>query len=323
MVSTQHVFLSVEIGGTKLQVSAGHGDGTIIQSQSIEVFPARNASEILEKLVPVIQKLHQQFSPTFIGVGYGGPVDRSTGKVICSHQVDGWDDFPLREHLEKITGIGCVVENDANVAALGEAVTGSGKPFRSVFYITLGSGVGAGFVQEKKLYHGNFPTETEFGHLRLDRSGTIVESRCAGWAIDKKIREAAMRSPGTRFGMRVSDWQKSRGMMRGEASLLLELVRDENEEAIAIWKDLVSDLGFALSQVTHILNPEVIILGGGLGKIGTALTEAVRLELRNWTMDVMNPLPEILPSSLEESVVPAGGLILAHRTFQKISSANG
>ena len=87
------------------------------------------------------------------------------------------------------------VDNDANVAALGEAHHGAGKNFNPVFYVTLGSGVGGGLVVNGNIYHGAKPGESEIGHMRLDKSGRIVESSCSGWAMDKKIRAAILKHP--------------------------------------------------------------------------------------------------------------------------------
>src|SRR5690606_16018329 len=111
-------------------------------------------------------------------------------KILTSYQVEGWGDFVLQDWLEKKTRIPVWIDNDANIAALGEALHGAGKDVKRVFYITLGSGVGAGFVIDKKIYHGSRNSEAEFGHIRLDKTGRTVESSCSGWAVDGKVRNA-------------------------------------------------------------------------------------------------------------------------------------
>src|SRR5206468_6638573 len=88
----------------------------------------------------------------------------------------------------RLTGHAVRVDNDANLGALGESMRGAGIGFNPVFYITLGSGVGGGLVVDGKIYHGANPGEAEIGHVRLDRQGTTVESRCSGWAVDQRIR---------------------------------------------------------------------------------------------------------------------------------------
>src|SRR5207237_5270130 len=97
--------------------------------------------------------------------------------------------------LEDLTQAPARVDNDGNVAALAEARRGAGQGFNPVFYATLGSGVGGGLVINGDIYHGASPGEAEIGHVRLDRSGTTVESRCSGWAVNRRVREHINRHP--------------------------------------------------------------------------------------------------------------------------------
>jgi glucokinase len=161
------------------------------------------------------------------------------------------------------------VENDANVAALAEAVAGAGTDYANVFYITLGSGVGGGLVVDGRLYHGALPGETEVGHLRLDRSGTTLESRCSGWAVDGRIREAVRQHPGSVLAQLVGDTSP------GEARFLYPALERSDPLAQSILHETSADLAFGLSHVVHLLHPEVIILGGGLSLLGEPLRAAV------------------------------------------------
>src|SRR5439155_13610184 len=120
---------------------------------------------------------------------FGGPVDWKTGRTCCSHTIEGWADFDLAGWTKSLLGAPVVIDNDANIAAFGEAVRGAGVGCNPVFYVTLGSGVGGGLVVDGAIYHGATPGEAEIGHLRLDRSGTRLEERCSGWAVDQKIRQ--------------------------------------------------------------------------------------------------------------------------------------
>src|SRR5262249_30550333 len=134
-------------------------------------------------------------NPQAIGVGFGGPVNWKTGRICRSHQIEGWSEFDLAGWLRQLASVPVFVDNDANVAALGEARHGAGLGFDPVFYVTLGSGVGGGLVVNGKIYHGSVPGEAEIGHIRLERNGTTVESRCSGWAVDARIRELVKKEP--------------------------------------------------------------------------------------------------------------------------------
>ena len=116
------------------------------------------------------------------GIGFGGPVIFAEQRIAQSTHAGGWSDFDLPALIEPVIGVRPIMDNDANVAALGEAVHGAGRGNNPIFYVTLGSGVGGGLVLDGKIYHGAIPGEAEIGHVRLDRDGTTVESRCSGWA---------------------------------------------------------------------------------------------------------------------------------------------
>src|SRR3954471_8142480 len=184
-------FLGIEIGGTKLQLVAGDAHGTIHDRRKFVVARESGAAGIRRQIEQCVPDLIAEYKPAGIGVGFGGPVDWKTGKICRSHQIEGWSEFDLAGWLQSFSAMPAWVDNDANVAALGEALKGAGTGQSPVFYVTLGSGVGGGLVFEGHIYHGARPGEAEIGHVRLDRDGTTIESRCSGWAVDQRIRELA------------------------------------------------------------------------------------------------------------------------------------
>ena len=304
-------FLGIEIGGTKLQLVVGNDDAQIQERFRFEVDPTQGAKGIQKQISEGLDgiRLH---SVSAIGIGFGGPVDHKTGRTLTSYQVSGWGDFVLRDWLEKLTRIPVWIDNDANVAALGESLYGAGVDAKQVFYVTLGSGVGAGIVVNKKIYHGAKTSEAEFGHIRLDKSGRTVESSCSGWAVDEKIRTYARSNPGSLLS------ELTRKYTRGEASVLHAALEKKDEAAIRIVEEISDDLAFALSHPVHLLNPEKIILGGGLSLLGETLRNPVEQKLPTYLMDVLRPGPAIELSLLKEDAVPVGALALA---IHKIKSA--
>src|SRR5882672_1590045 len=172
-------YLGIEIGGTKLQVVAGDAYGNIHERLRFSIAADLGAGGIREQIEKALPGLVQKHKPAAIGVGFGGPVDWKTGKICRSHQIEGWSEFDLGHWLHQQTRTPVFVDNDANVAALGEATRGAGVGMNPVFYVTLGSGVGGGLVVEGKIYHGATPGESEIGHVRLDRGGATVESCCS------------------------------------------------------------------------------------------------------------------------------------------------
>ena len=297
--------LGIEIGGTKLQLVLGDGTGRIHARRRLTVTPAHGAEGIQGQIERTIPELRADGKIAAVGVGFGGPVDWRTGKINRSHQLAGWSGFALADWLGAQTGSEVFVDNDANVAALGEALSGAGAGLNPVGYVTLGSGVGGGLVTEGRIYHGATPGEAEIGHLRLDRSGTTIESRCAGWAVDAQIRALNDREP-TGVLARLVGHESG-----GEARHLAVALGQGDAAARLILREVAEDLAFGLSHVVHLFHPQVIILGGGLSGVGEPLRAAVAVALAGFTMEAFRPGPEIRLAALGEDAVPVGALRLA------------
>ncbi|RCR66842.1 ROK family protein [Larkinella punicea] len=295
--------LGIEIGGTKLQLVAGEAT-TLRHHFRFTVDKSRGAAGILAHIDDTLQQLSEPIQT--IGVGFGGPVDTQTGRIATSHQIEGWAGFGLGEWLRQRTSAQRIrVENDANVAALGEALHGAGRAFRQVFYVTLGSGVGGGLVIDGQIYHGMPPGETEIGHLRLDKTGTTLESVCSGWAVDREIREALTNLPPDSILKQVVGSAQT-----GEARFLREAFDRGDPTAQQIFGRLADDLALGLSHVVHLLHPDVIVLGGGLSLTGEPLRAGVEKRLPAYLMGAFQPGPAVRLAELGENTVPIGALSL-------------
>jgi glucokinase len=300
-------YLGIEIGGTKLQIVAGDASAQIQERHRFSVDKAEGADGIRRYIERLLPRLAAHWRPQAVGVGFGGPVDREQGKVARSHQIEGWSGFDLRSWLRNLTGVPVWVENDANTAALGEAAHGAGTGFNPVFYVTLGSGVGGGCVVNGRIYHGASPGESEIGHLRLDRSGVIVEQRCSGWAVDARIRQLKLEG----VQSVLCDWMEE--PPGGEARLLGRALAVGDKAAGRILSEMSQNLAFALGHVTHLFHPEVIVLGGGLSLLGEPLRTAVAQALPKFVMDVFQGGPQVRLAGLGENAVPVGCLLGAQR----------
>lgn len=294
----------IEIGGTKLQVVLGNEHGEIQARRKLSVEQHQGAAGIREQIQRALPDLIRGQNVSAFGVGFGGPVDWRSGRICRSHQIEGWSEFDLAQWLRSLTNVPVRVDNDGNVAALGEARHGAGVGFNPVFYVTLGSGVGGGLIVDGRIYHGATPGEAEIGHVRLDRHGTIVESRCSGWAVDRRIRELRTKVPDSLLA-KLTAQEKS-----GESKYLAKALGQNDRTAIELLNEVAEDLAFGLSHVTHLFHPEVIVLGGGLSGVGEPLRAAVERALAAHIMEAFLPGPKILLSALKEDAVPVGALEL-------------
>ena len=296
-------FLAIEIGGTKLQVCAGTADGAIVARARFAVDRAGGGEGIRAQIIGALPDLIAKWSPRAIGVGYGGPVDWKTGRIKCSHHIAGWDNFPLGDWLREGTSLPVFVENDANVAALGEAVHGAGRDANPVLWVNSGSGVGGGLVVDGHIYHGAVPGEIEIGHIRLERDGTIVEDRCSGWAVDRAVRDAVKEDPQSVLAQLAAKSEPG-------ARILAPAIAAGCPFADRILTGAMDELAFALSHAVQLLHPEMIVVGGGLGLIGEPLRARLAAALPRWVMDAFAPGPRIEIAALGEDAVPVGALAL-------------
>lgn len=302
--------LAIEIGGTKLQIVAGTVAGRILDRRRLPVDRAAGGDRIRAQIAELLPELIAAWEPAAIGCGYGGPVDWRTGRINRSHHVAGWEDFPLADWLTEWTHLPAVVDNDANVAALGEATHGAGRGWNPVLYFNSGTGVGAGLVIDGQIYHGAPPGEMELGHLRLRRDGTTVEDRCSGREVDKELRRLAERYPEAPLAKMLAGRPPG-----GEARFLIPAVEQGCPFATVYLGELADDIAFGLSHAVHLLHPAGIVFGGGLSLVGEPLRERIENALPRYIMEAFHPTPQIALAALGEDTVPVGALALAAKRW--------
>ena len=300
-------FLGIEIGGTKLQLFIGDESLDIRERRRLTVDRHQGGAGIRDQIQQQLPELLKTWRPAAVAVGFGGPVDWRTGRIFRSHQIEGWSGFELGSWLQSLAGTPVRVDNDANLGALGESMRGAGAGFNPVFYVTLGSGVGGGLVVDGRIYHGAKPGESEIGHLRLDREGTIVEMRCSVWAVDEKIRRLKAAGSSSMLSALMGN------TIGGEAKHLARAWQENDAMARRILDETAQDLALALSHVTHLFHPAVIVLGGGLSLVGEPLRAAVSKALPAFVMEVFEGGPQILLATLGEDSVPVGCLVAARQ----------
>src|SRR5437899_2593175 len=195
------MYFGIEIGGTKLQLGVGAGDGHLVglwrETVDVKAGPEGIRRQITQAVPELLTKSGiDRAQIKGIGSGFGGPVDDHTHTIIKSHQIEGWDNFPLEKWLSDLLGMPAVLGNDADVAGLAEALFGAGKGLSPIFYITIGSGIGGGLIINGEIYRGCGRGAAEVGHLRVphpereDLDLVTIESVGSGWGIQDQARYA-------------------------------------------------------------------------------------------------------------------------------------
>ncbi|HWG45194.1 MAG TPA: ROK family protein [Gemmataceae bacterium] len=310
------MYLGIEIGGTKLQLGVGPDDGILRGLWRGTVDVAAGPEGIRRQIVAAVPELLAKAGIARgelrgVGVGFGGPVDDATHTVIKSHQIEGWDDFPLADWIVELLDLPAALGNDADVAGLAEALHGAGKGLSPIFYITIGSGIGGGFIINGEIYRGCGRGAAEIGHLQIDYHGyhQPLEQLASGWGIEEHVRN-------------VLRWDHERGpsfkQYKGRRPISAQLIAEASEHGDAICRDALSvardALATAIGHVIALLCPRRIVIGGGVSLMGEKLLfEPLRRLVAEQVFKPFAGLADIVPAALGEEVVVHGAIALARK----------
>ena len=323
MSKERPMFLGIEIGGTKLQFGVGLGDGSdLALLVRCEVEPINQAAGILNQIESTVKDLIGRYEIERIGVGFGGPIDVKTGKTTLSHQIKGWESFPLVAWVRKTFDRLAIIGNDCDLAALAEARFGAGKDKERVFFVTVGTGVGGGWVRNGQLDGVNSPAIAEIGHLRpglqAENPDMTVESMASGWGIAKVARSyiSASLLEGSNKACRVESIDLLRRCDQKLDQLSTEMISqaaaDGNSIANRAIGQACKSLGWAIAQVITITSPDVVVIGGGVSLMGEELfLNPIKNEVAKYVFPPLRSSYEIVSAGLGELVVVHGALAIS------------
>ncbi len=297
------MYLGIEIGGTKLQLGLGDGNGVIHALWRGAVVPADGADGIRKQIGDAIPELlananRKRDELRGIGIGFGGPVDDATRTVIKSHQIAGWDGFPLADWVADLVGVPAVLGNDADVAGLAEALFGAGKGLSPIFYITIGSGIGGGLIINGEIYRGCGVGAAEFGHLWAIDNGHCepLEVFASGWGMTDQMSH---RTGGRNYS----------------AVEIVRLSKSGDQNAQAVLHGAITQLAWAICHVVALLCPRRIVIGGGVSLMGEELLfKPLRERVSQWVFRPFAGFYDIVAAELGEEVVVHGALALARKS---------
>ena len=325
----QPLLAGVEIGGTKLQVAIWRRGGDHVYFHpKVTCVPSEGAPGVLRRvrecLGAALKQLRQGSRPDAIGIGFGGPVEDGTGRVVTSHQVVGWDGFDLAHWMLEEFGCDRVrVANDSDTAALGEALMGAGDGRSPVLYVNSGSGVGGGLVVDGRIYRGGSGLGAlEFGHLVVDlptrgsgvETGT-VESFASGWAIERRVQERLNEQlRGERPGEEGSTLLKKPAGRPQVMSVprIGRAAMKGDQLAVEVLDEATRAMGRGLAHAVTLLAPRRVILGGGVSLLPKRLwLEPIREELDRRVFPPFRGRFDVVRAEFVEEAVVWGALMLA------------
>jgi glucokinase len=284
--------LAIDIGGTKFTVAVFEGDRMILR-ESRATDREGGPTWMLGQLVEIVKAWGVPLGRC--GIGFGGPVFFDRQRIALSTHVGGWSDFPLVEEISRALSVDTVMDNDANVGALGESQFGAGRGADPLFYMTLSTGIGGGIVSGGGVLRGADSYAGEIGHLTIRPDGPqclcgargCFERICCGLWLERD------------YGLPAK-----------------ELIADPNFVA-----GYVEDLALGLKSAIMLLNPARIVIGGGIAKAGDALFVPLRAELRRQITAWSRARIDVVPAALGDDSVLYGALVLArilHKDAQEL-----
>ena len=308
---TQALAIGIEIGGTKIQVGVGSANGKLLKTPvRRKVIRAEGAEGIRQALVEMTAQALESAGLGLahvarVGIGFGGVLDSTNGMTLKSYQIEGWDHFPLRQWAEEQWGKPVVVENDAGTAGLAEALHGSGRGFSRIFYMTIGSGIGGGWIVDGRLDSGQGLGSAEMGHTWVPEPDTgkpvELEQFCSGWAIGQRAQRAADNARMAKLAGSVDAI---------DARVVYTAAEQGDETALRILEETCQALGLAIGNVVALLHPQRVVIGGGVSLMGPLFWDRLRREVHRRSMPVFVPGVEVVPAALGEDVVVVGAVCL-------------
>lgn len=308
--------LGVEIGGTKLQLALGVPGEEPLAVRRGSVKVEQGAQGILDwiaqetpPLLATAPKLGGQVAA--IGVGFGGPIESATGRVLVSHTIRGWEGVALKRWFEDGYGLPTIVANDSNAAGWAEYCCGAGRGTRHFCYMNIGSGIGGALVLDGRLHDGQGFGAAEIGHTYAPGWGKSdtpdkLENVCSGWAIEKRLRtESALAAGSPLHELCHGDPSTITCAMLGDAARRGDVRAQSELEGVA---DCV---GLALANVITLFHPERVAMGGGVSLMGDVLLDPVRRAVDRYVFGPFRNRYSIVPCELGEAVVLVGAMLLA------------
>jgi glucokinase len=275
--------IGVDLGGTNLRIAAVDEQGHMMEKVTLGTVTGRD--QVVRDMCEAIRHASDKYKggATLLGVGIGVPgiIDMDTGMVRESANLPGWSDYSIRDEIEGRLGAPVILENDANVAALGEKWLGAGRHVDDIMMLTLGTGVGGGVILGGKIWHGITGMAGEFGHMTVYPEGQpcgcgnrgCLEQYASATAIVRMAREAI--ASGDAPGLA----KAARSDVEFSATEIYNLALQGDEVARRIFRSVGRALGIAVSTLINGLNLEMYVIGGGVSNAWEAFAPALFEEL--------------------------------------------
>ncbi|BDS48905.1 ROK family glucokinase [Rhodoluna sp. KAS3] len=270
--------IGIDIGGTKIAGALVDESGQIVKELRVPT-PVEDPAALVDAVVGVIRELRADHEVLGAGVAMAGFIDAAQSAVIYGTNF-GWKNYPLKAEIEAKLDIPVIIENDANAAAWAEYRFGAGKGFQHMVMLTLGTGVGGAVIVDGRMLRGGFGVAGELGHMRVVPNGVecgcgqhgCIESYASGTALVRTARELV--ASGDPLGARLGELAEQAGELTGVQ--VYEAILEGDAGARKLLADVGSWTGQAIASLSAILDPQIVVIGGGVSAAGELLLGSIR-----------------------------------------------
>ncbi len=299
-------FIGVDLGGTNLRTALVSPQGDIFNRLKEPTKASEGREKVMARLIGNIERqlAHARSRGlTIAGAGVGAPgvIHADTGVVVKSPNFPDWNDFPLKQDLERELRLPVSVENDANAAALGEQWRGAGRGIGSMIFLTLGTGVGGGIVLNGRIWHGADGMAGEVGHMTI-----VPEGRVCGCG-NRGCLEMYVSSRGI-----LQSYEEASGRSHAVSSEdVYEAARAGEAAARKVMDETGRTLGIGIANLINIFNPEMVVIGGGVKDAWSLFIEEARAEIKRRAFAYPAERTRIVPSELGDDAGMIGAVAAA------------
>lgn len=316
----QNYYLGVEIGGTKQQMAVCDEQGSIVEMVSEYVVLKRGAEDILDWIaqnVPVL--LHKYPEIKGIGVGFGGPLETATGKVLISLHVPGWKDFELKTWFENSFHMPTIVVNDTVAGGYAEYKLGSGRNSDKFFYSNIGTGIGGSFFAGDYTWDGIGYGASYFGNTYVadwtgaEGAAERIEALCSGTSIEKRLRTPGyIPEDSLLYAMCEGDVSRASCRMLGKAAEQGDPFTLEELERVG------HSYGLGVANVVTLLGIDTFAIGGGLANLGSWILEPIKRNAEKYVFISGKDRFDVVICELLDDNVPVGAALYARDGFHTL-----
>jgi len=308
------LIVGVDLGGTKIDAVLSDSCGNIKKRELKETRASEGPNAVIKRIVDAIKAVSSDSEIAAVGIGAAGIIDVKTGLITFSPNLPGWRNIKLKDILERELGVKTFVDNDATVAALAEHKFGIAVGCDHVVYVSVGTGIGGGIITNGQIYRGICGSAGEIGHMIIDINGPLCgcgnkgcwEALASGTALEREAK--AKIAEGVKTS--IPKYAKESGNKITAKGIYLA-AQDGDRLAKELIEQLGYYLGVGLANLVNIFNPQLVVIGGGVSRMGEMLLEPARKTIRECAFELSAKAARVEISSLGYDAGPLGAVALA------------